>query len=192
MANCKNNTTKLRELLLKAQSLPSAGSGEYNGPVAYTLSSVDELPTDAVEGSIAIVSNDDILGPWRLHTELLNLDAVEGFTFETQDDFGTSYEINEIYSELSETLYTLYYVTSEGHELLAYSTYTTPFWKDTTWRNIIITEIDNEEAEAWIRANGKKLSSLYVRKNSDWVLVEEYSTNDNPSVDLPNAEDYTF
>ena len=40
-------------------------------------------------------------------------------------------------------------------------------------RTITITEIDDAEAEAWIRANARKLSTLYSRENGEWVSKGE-------------------
>ena len=41
------------------------GGGSSSGASAYTVSSVDELPSDAVEGSMAIVESDSIKGSWQ-------------------------------------------------------------------------------------------------------------------------------
>ena len=49
-----------------------AGSGEKFS-VAYQASSVDELPTDAVEGSFAVVKIESTEKIWVFHDELDNL-----------------------------------------------------------------------------------------------------------------------
>lgn len=45
----------------------ASGGTSTNQPTAYTVSSVDELPSDAVDGSTAIVENNGLLGAWAFH-----------------------------------------------------------------------------------------------------------------------------
>ncbi len=65
---------------------PFGASGtSSNKPTAYAVSSVDELPSDAVEGSMAIVESESTVETWVFKDELDNL----GLSYEAwKDDAG--------------------------------------------------------------------------------------------------------
>ena len=145
------------------------GSG---GASAYTVTSVDELPSNAVDGSLAVVENDDIIGRWVLNTTP-NLPQTEVdwyFDFEFTDANGANKKVYNVYSNDGESISELYYCLEDDTELTAYLLDIPPFgWVTLEYRYLNITSTPNAEAEAWIRANGQKTKSLYTRENGEWV-----------------------
>jgi hypothetical protein len=151
-----------------------ASGGTSNKPTAYTVSSVDELPSDAVDGSTAIVSNNDILGSWFLNNTINLYEFDWYFNFIIKAPNGQFEEFTNFWSESD-----ILYYSSDSNELSSYningmaSGSNTYNWSDYQYRLLTITEIDDAEAEDWIRANGKKLPSFYIRENGEWVYKGE-------------------
>lgn len=146
-----------------------SGGSSSNKPNAYTVSSVDELPSDAVDGSMAIVSNNDIKGNWLLNEQVAieeGMDLYPTFTMHNNQD-NSVIKVTNIYVIDEGGYLQLYYMDEHENEYGLYNT-ELEFFVAFTFRNIRVIEAD-AESEAWIRANGRKLPSLYIRENGEWV-----------------------
>lgn len=138
-------------------------SGGGSGATAYHLPSINDLPTSAVNGSIAIVENDDILGCWlftafQQSPQSFNLD----FNFHIYDASGNIRNCYNMYCANEE----IAYVELDENELVAYMDNE---WQGYEYRKIYISETPPQKAENYIRENAKKLNSLYTRENGEWV-----------------------
>ena len=168
------DTHKSRELIVlsgdeQLLNILKANAVKQAQPSAYTVSSVDELPSDAVDGSTAIVSNNDIKGNWLLNEQVAiedGMDLYPSFTMHNYRD-NSVIKVTNIYAIDEGGYLQLYYMTEDEDEYPAYDTMSEIF-TSFTFRNIRVIEAD-AEAEAWIRANGKKLPSFYIRENGEWV-----------------------
>ncbi len=183
-----------------------AGSGEKFS-VAYQASSVDELPTDAVEGSFAVVKIESTEKIWVFHDELDNLG-------ESYNAWGPNDEMNYVspfnikYSPLdSDSVeYDSFAIGTQGSS--SWGIYTLHFWSEDyrmgiythnpsgsygishgwingdEYKTIIVHEAD-EEAKSWLESHATEgedvnittAATLYVRVDGKWVEVN------------PNGED---
>ena len=146
------------------------------GPIAYEVSSVDELPSNAVEGSMAIIKNNNILGGWYIN-ERPNIADIEGLNF----SFTSIYDNGEVlmlvgwYIDVNENELTLYYLNDDGDEFEVYTLrqvdgeYDGHYWSNYGFRFMTITSIPEDYEEQWVRANAIKTKSLYIRENGEWV-----------------------
>lgn len=155
--------------------------GGTSGATAYTVSSVDELPSNAVEGSMAIVPSDSLIGKWQwkdnqspLDLSMLNLPSGEfnecvvilGFdNFDSVTDRfnfinraeGFSIQLND-YSYLYRDDY--FDDTFEEIEF---------FTEPKIYEPTVFTETD---FKTFIKTNCNRLSggySLYTHENGEWV-----------------------
>jgi hypothetical protein len=167
--------------------------GTSNKPTAYTVSSVDELPSDAVDGSTAIVPSDSIIGGWEFDydnpldfsalnlpdgTEVRlyfcgdnseNLGWVSGFGFENNEN-------GKLFRILAPILENDTDAFFDG------------MWDDNFGKFHIYTNIKRsyctindaqsplpftvEDFELFMRTNATRLRggySLYTRENGEWV-----------------------
>lgn len=147
------------------------------GATAYTVSSVDELPSDAVDGSTAIVSNNDIKGNWLLNEQVAieeGMDLYPTFTMHNSQD-NSVIKVTNIYAIDEGDYLQLYYMDENENEYGSYNTGGN-FFPVFTFRNIRVIEAD-AESETWIRANGKKMPSFYIRENGEWVYKEDMTVS---------------
>ena len=155
---------------------PFTGGTSSNKPTAYTVSSVDELPSNAVDGSTAIVENDDLDGWWELNSELTQPDGEILVGFEVLDFDGNLYSMKKITQEERGDGFDLLYVrnSDEYETLFVYEYYIDEgsHWGFFGYRRIKVdTSINTPTTsqEQWFRENAKKLKSLYTRENGSWV-----------------------
>ena len=153
-----------------------------SGATAYTVSSVDELPSDAVDGSMAIVPSQSCVGKWRFD---------ETPNFEDTNGEELRFECNVLYickdSEFSNDITSV----GGGDELVIYKedgwTYITvvgavdkpiydtdndPAWVIELSREITIVSGGNEQLLSILKSTAERLSggySLYTRTNGSWV-----------------------
>jgi hypothetical protein len=174
-------------------SITPFGASATSGASAYTVSSVDELPSNAVDGSMAIVESDsEWLGVWEFKNELTREDAVWGSadggysslmtSCKTQDGF----EVRRMsFPETYDGVYTLQYQGESEHQIR--SAYRT----DELWgmskgwldeNNKILTLLKEFQGSngmtAWWKSNAvrtvaHKLKTLYIRENGEWVYKSE-------------------
>lgn len=178
----------------------SGGGGGTNSPLAYTLSSVDELPSDAVDGSMAIVPSDSITGKWiwkdgqgQLDLSMLNLSSL-----------GDNYEVTVLidgYDEISSQYFNTIKFIFDGVfkiKLIGYSCGETLLYIDDIFDDYyqnfyiyqdvssIVATINGgvgteppftaREFNTFIETNCNRLSggySLYTRENGEWVYKGE-------------------
>jgi hypothetical protein len=176
------------------------GGSVSSGASAYTVSSVDELPTNAKEGSLAIVNETVIIdgaGTWVFHDELPNL--AESFVAWANNDHISPFEIsfsNNGINYLSFVvgtagssswgIYTLGFL-EDNHSKSVYthnpegSYGISHGWIDEISKTIDVSYTDNE-AKKWLEAHATQTvknevydvkTYLYVRQNGVWVYMGE-------------------
>ena len=141
-------------------------------PIAYHLTSVDELPADAVDGSLAVVENEsDFLGTWVFNDTLVAFpNGTYPMTFESNgihyDGIGRRSGGGGAYDEI-------YYTGVAGSK----SVYNliTGTWLDNADKTIVVkSEPTDNNGAAWIKANAKRTeagvsTTLYSRENGKWI-----------------------
>lgn len=148
----------------------SSGSSSST-PQSYHVSSVDELPADAVDGSLAMAEvPDKMLGIWLLN------DVVDMDFFSHNLEFtsnGNSYVYIATYG-------TLTYGVPDDDPVVAYSD---GVWADESYRTITITDCGGDydatgsstsTCSSWLNKNGTQLEAgthfeLYSRENGEWI-----------------------
>jgi hypothetical protein len=145
------------------------GGSSSSGASAYTVSSVDELPSNAVDGSTAIVSNNDIKGDWLLNEQVAIEDGMDLYPIFTIHNLQNNslIKITNIFAIDEIDCISLYYLDENESEYTVFDTSYNAF-SNYSYRSIRVIEAD-AESEAWIRANGKKLPSFYICENGEWV-----------------------
>ena len=160
------------------------------GATAYTAKSVDELPSDAPDGSVAIVDSDSINGKWKLKNALtpINLHFVDGMAFVSvkgafvKDEehyafnqfviMGDDTNLEEIESSWNST------PSDYDTQMMGAGIYCGQL-TDGFDGNIEIFEDANDTIfKQWLSQNADRISggqSLYIRKNGEWVYKSEVS-----------------
>ena len=184
-----------------------AGSGEKFS-VAYQASSVDELPTDAVEGSFAVVKIESTEKIWVFHDELDNLG-------ESYNAWGPNDEMNYVspfnikYSplDLDSVEYDSFAIGTQGSS--SWGIYTLYFWSedyrmgiythnpsgsygishgwinDDGYKTIIVHEAD-EEAKSWLESHATESEDVNIITTAATLYVRV----DGKWVEVnPNGED---
>ena len=137
-------------------------------PQSYTVTSVDELPSNAVDGSLALVDTPHpFLGTWVLN-ETISMPYIGITLYFTSN--GTDFNSFSGYGTLS--------YGKEGTNTTAYSA---GAWSDEAYRTMTITG-RGESQDAyydtladWLKENGVLtevgvyIKSLYTRENGEWV-----------------------
>ena len=160
------------------------GSG---GATAYHLTSVDELPTDAVDGSLAVVESDSLFGEWEwkdnespLDVSMLNLDT------SILDVFPVCIEgVDAMYGAFS----TLQFNIHDGFFSIYFNDsgllYEDGAFDDTFTTFKLYTDVllvlgnapfTVDDFKAFIKTNCNRLSgghTLYSRENGEWVSKGE-------------------
>lgn len=117
---------------------------------SYTVSSADELPSNAVDGSMAIVEGEQALaGTWQFNDVVINMKpyVLRGAFFLTQ----TREIFNGIYADIYAEKTALYYTQTGGRVPV----YENGVWLDEKYKTI---SIDNEEYSTpqfkeWLKSN---------------------------------------
>ena len=154
---------------------------ETTGATAYTAKSVDELPNDAPDGSMALVESDSIVGEWLLK------DTIDE-EFDLYFDF-VSNGANGNDEIVFACFYNIY--TDSGYlwyesDFISAIAYSADGWKDESCKSIkIISDGDNPaEAKEVLERIATRISggtSLYIRKNGEWVYEREANLNGGDS-----------
>lgn len=156
----------------------AVSGGTSNAPKAYHVSSLDELPTNAVDGSLAVVEDNSLVGVWILNDELT--------LFEGTDD-SVSVFVDFYRIECPEIQYTEM-VGSTSYPSFDYvgGNDDTTYYDDGWWvcsdggspehylgKTICVTKDPQDEMfRNWLPLNGKRISgdyTLYSRENGEWV-----------------------
>ena len=171
------------------------GSG---GATAYHLTSVDELPTDAVDGSLAVVSRAiSDTGTWLLNEEITQANLAPGSSlllqFECNDVAYSSVRWGQYGPGSSIFALSANYINENGNtESKAFYIHNPSGdygiahgWADEVYRTIVVSLAFNDGL-TWLLSNGKKVvegekpptttltvSTLYSRENGEWVSKGE-------------------
>lgn len=178
----------------------TATGGEI--PMAYTVSSVDELPSDVVDGSLAIVPSDSIKGNWEWKDNTSPLDVSMLIPNGLGGDFVISCGVKG-FDEMIGLFPKLYFKGNEGEFAIYMGD--TPLtidgvWDDAYTKFSLYTDVLSFEASfeqnylsldnfrSFIKTNCNRLSggySLYTRENGEWVEVAyEMGSGESSSEDL--------
>ncbi len=149
--------------------------------LAYTAKSVDELPSDAPDGSMALVYDDDsFLGVWRLNTRCERFEALEPIA-EPDNYYECYVDVNVIDRDGAVIRYKyLYFQFDEFGSLNCVGGADDDEGLDGTLFEqnmlmsahigVVVFETMPEEMVAnFIRANATKAKLLYIRQNGEWV-----------------------
>lgn len=142
--------------------------GTGGGASAYTVTSVDELPSNAVDGSLALVDTPHpFLGTWVLN-ETISMPYIGITLYFTSN--GTDFHSFGGYGTLS-----------YGNDDTTINAYSNGAWADEAYRTIAITA-KGESASTyydtladWLKENGVLteagcyIKSLYTHENGEWV-----------------------
>jgi hypothetical protein len=158
------------------------GGTSTNQPNAYTVSSVDELPSDAVDGSTAIVPSDSLIGEWEwkdnqspLDLSMLNLPTTE--FMEMVEIYGYDDVLGTIFKNLAFSVTNEVFTIKFDNEKLMYeddcfddSFCIFEFFSDI--RTCDFKYLTADDFGNFIKTNCNRLSggySLYTRENGEWV-----------------------
>ena len=166
-------------------------------PTTYMLSSADELPEDAIDGSIAIVDNgDDTLGTWKLNNEL-DFSGLPDMDNEYALDFssnGVDFISFDLYpNAVGYKNGTLKFWSADGGAVPVYTYIDDKLVLNAAYQSFHINDYpEDNEVMTWIRENAEKAKLIYIRIDGEWVL--KYSTNENTGgpTSLPRAEGTLF
>ena len=190
-----NKTTEGKSFEHLEHKIEDAESGSAGGASAYHFTSVDELPTDAVDGSLAVVESDSLKGKWEwkdntspLDLSMLNLPTdvmrthianIKGYdnlngpftllSFELSEDgiFKISYNDALIYiNGVFDDTY---------NQFEFYEDIQTVYVIKGTFTSAILY-FTEDDFKTFIKTNCNRLSgghSLYSRENGEWVYKEE-------------------
>lgn len=163
-----------------------SGGGGTSGATAYTVASVDKLPSDAPDGSTALVES-DIIGTW-VFDEYLGSYPENGedyadihIRFDVKDDtreyawncfsiMGRQDQLRNI--EIAEIEYS--WLSKRG-DFETQGALTTAFYEQWIQGNETVTfreNTDNTDFVDWVRHNANRIKegyTLYTRENGEWV-----------------------
>ena len=144
--------------------------------IAYRVSSIDDLPSDAVDGSMAIVDSDSIIGTWEFN-ETLNFDVLNLPSNANKFVWCASYE------NVTDTFGSFRFVVRDGAIELYFGTtlaYVSDgdYWDDAYGAVTIYTdvsdysEVPESDFKTWLNQNATRVSggyAFYIRENGEWV-----------------------
>ena len=163
-------------------------SGTGGGASAYTVTSVDELPSNAVDGSTAIVSSDSLIGEW-LFIETPNFDVFKlpdntrivcsAIGVNDESGYFFTFIISKIEGSFvisvvmgNDEQYDLYYDDMwEGSSVIKFIEQD-GLWANTIDGNSIYYPTLEEDFKSFFYTNTERLSggySLYTHENGEWV-----------------------
>ena len=159
------------------------GGGICNRPHVYLSDNPNKLPTDAVDGSLAMMTceAEGILGTWVFN------EIIEKYS---SDEVAIQFESNgSVWSGMSTVslgppAYGLRYFNSGGAGITVHNYEQeqmygfTAGWVSEVYKTInILTELDNADFVTWLNNNATHTSSvltfLYSRENGEWVSLGE-------------------
>lgn len=210
IANTEPLEKRLVEIIYRGKTIASLDAGEtatlscegkkmasdvtvkvnsiLQGATAYTVSSVDELPSNAVDGSMAIVESDsEWLGVWEFKGELTRSDDIWGNAESGYSEFSLrakmqdGFEVRKMrFAETYDGIYTLQYFGEMEHQNL--DVYRTDElwgmpkgWLDESYKTLTLLKgLDAEGIATWWKSNAirtvaHKLKTFYIRENGEWV-----------------------
>lgn len=152
-------------IVRKIEDYPEICNGtSTGGATAHHLKSIDELPTNVVDGSIAIVDTPHpILGTWRFNSVIPEM-PYKNWTMTFECD-GTTYSGLAGYGSIT-------YMTPTDDSISVYN----DRWVDEKYKTITITKTAgiDETLVAWLTKNAARIETaishaIYYRENGEWV-----------------------
>lgn len=165
-----------------------ANATKQTTAIAYTAKSVDELPSDAPDGSMALVESDSLVGEWEwkdnespLDFSMLNIDSEHGANIGIRMA-GYDYFQEHTFSDV------IFSKNDDDDITVSFSEmdiYVDGEWDDTYKTFAVFIdpseyELNNnqeiDEFKTFIKTNCNRLSggySLYIRQNGEWVYERE-------------------
>ena len=141
--------------------------GGGSGAKAYHLSSVDELPTKADDGSLALVTW--VGTHWMLNDEITPSADSTSLNMRFVCDGEEWVNIN--YGNLGPPVSGFKFGSHDVYAEKAIGGFVAG-WQDEKYRSILVLTAD-ETAQAWLEANGtiigESYTTLYSRENGEWV-----------------------
>ena len=145
-------------------------------PSVYTLSSASELPTNVVDGTVAIVKTP--VTRWLLNDELIlpNVDSPLTFRFSVRNDDNFVISCKEILtSSPTGNVTTLSYCTENYSKSVYTVTDSGKTWHAECYKELSVYYAD-ETALNWLNANAMIIDSgttninvIYIHENGEWV-----------------------
>lgn len=165
------------------------GGGICNRPHVYFSDAFDKLPTDAVDGSLAVVTESTHSKKYVFNDEIdLSTFATSGNVFFVSGGIECSNMSKVIQGSSSWGIYSLSYFDSYTHASLNVYTHNptgnygfTHGWTDEAYKTVEIISA-NEHILPWIEANSTYVgigdfvltnTTLYSRENGEWVSLGE-------------------
>lgn len=162
---------------ISAQILPEGETNGDNSASIYHAASVDELPSDAADGSLAIVDSNSIIGTWKFN-EVLNFDALNVSTTTRSsvglicgDDAGllppSDYLAFEAFPDGRVDMYlgeSAMYLDGGWDD--SFETFT--FYTDVQG----LSNLNKDDFITWLYQNATRIrggNSLYSRENGEWI-----------------------
>ena len=145
-------------------------TSETTGATAYTAKSVDELPNDAPDGSMALVESDSLVGKWEWNETIELLEEIWADGFISCTD-------NIIHNVVGGDAYGLQFDNDCGEVIeIVGADGKVP----TEYREIEFIKTTNTDEfvifAEWFKQNATRISggtSLYIRQNGEWVYERE-------------------
>lgn len=151
-------------------------------PTAYNVKSIDELPSNAVDGSMAIVESDSIVGKWKFNETITasNLPFEDGSIYlelHHECDMsvdGDTVRFNHLYIDEADgqVLTMEQYLIVLEEEVYAQSYYEEGWIAEHRRYMKILEDTNNTALKNWVKANAIRISggnSLYIHENGEWV-----------------------
>ena len=182
--------------------VPVISGGDCNRPHVYFSDSFDKLPTDAVDGSLAMVESDSVEGAWKFDMESsLNFDSLNLHSVTTNAMITVVFTGYNNHIGFLESF--VFSIESGNISLSAMSNYgEIPIYYDDMWDDdfppfkfygdvygieasshgngggsvVIEPPFTIEEFKAWLSQNAERVSgghTLYSRENGEWVSKGE-------------------
>lgn len=182
---------------LNANATKQTTETETTTALAYTAKSVDELPSDAPDGSMALVyDNDSFIGAWRLNTLCENIEALEPIAepdgyyeyyidVNTINRDGIVYRYKYMYFSFNDGVAFDGVGVADDDEGLDATLFENSLYKSQGVELVVFETMPEEMVANFIRANATKAKLLYIRQNGEWV----YCGNVNASVNDGNNGD---
>lgn len=170
---------------LKENATKMSGGSSDTGATAYTAKSVDELPNDAPDGSLALVESDSIVGDWELKDKDNPLDLS---MLNIPDGIYAGYEING-HEPCAGVFLSVWFRTNSDYGDFCFGVGYSPVYMDgyfdddwgvfsfyTPFHDYDDPYVSREQFMSFMHANFNRISggySLYIRKNGEWVYERE-------------------
>lgn len=177
-----NSLTITKEPSAEVVAWIRTNAKEQGIPLAYHLTSVDDLPTDAVDGSLAVVDSDSLVGEWGWNTASpLDLSM---FNFPTETFTEWCY-INGYDRFLGEAFDYISFVNDNdgfavrvgGNNLFVNGSWDDTYYKFALYTDILSSDsflqyLTQDEFKTFIKTNCNRLSgghTLYSREHGKWI-----------------------